>query len=74
MTEDKYMPAIKEVWAMRVRNLELKGKGRQREMEAYLQGVLAALTATGVMDMTRAGQIGFLVAVGRGEEFLKVAK
>lgn len=67
------MSEVGKVWRMRCEDLKLK-KGtqtRQRQLEAYLQGVTAALTAAGVMTLERAAMLGFMVAVGRGEELLK---
>lgn len=72
MTEDKYMPGIKAAWHARCKSLAIRPgtQGRQRQLEAFLQGALAALTSTGHMTHERANMIAFLVAVGRGEEFL----
>lgn len=74
MTEAQYMPKAAEAWHNRCQALGLKPgtKGRQRELEAFLQGALAVATATGNMTMQRAHMLGFLVSVGRGEEILKL--
>ena len=58
------------VWEGRCAELGLKRgtKGRMVQLEAYLQGTLAALTASGLMPHTHAQQIALLVAVGRGED------
>lgn len=63
-------PLIRSTWETRVTTLRLKGKTRDTQAAAYLQGVLAALTATGFMPMQTAERIGFLVSVGRWEEVL----
>ena len=71
MEEKDYMPAIRENFAARVKKMGIHTpKALEREAVCYLQGVLSALTATNVMTMGRAGQIAFLVMVGRGVEFL----
>lgn len=73
MPEKDYMDQVRSVWRKRCNDLDIKpgSKVRAVQLEAYLQGVLAVATATGVMTMDRANQIAFLVSVGRGEEFLK---
>lgn len=71
LVESDYMPLIRETFRVRCSALGLKKKAREKESAAYLQGVLAALTAAGIMDMCRAGQIGFMVTIGRGAEFLE---
>ena len=67
MTESEYMPEVRRVWAMRAAELKLKPgtKGYEAQQEAYLQGVVAVATATGVMTMARAHMVSFLVACGR---------
>lgn len=72
MNEQDWLPAVRASWAARCSNLNLRPgtKGRERELAAFLQGALAVATATGAMTMERASMIAFLVAVGRGEEFL----
>lgn len=74
MTESQYMPVAAEAWHNRCRELGLKPgtKGRQRELEAFLQGALAVATAAGIMTMQRAHMISFLVSLGRGEEILQL--
>ena len=74
MNEAAYMHAVRLAWVERCKSTALKPgtKRRAEAMECYLQGVLAAATAIGAMTMERAGQIGFLVAVGRGEEYLAI--
>jgi hypothetical protein len=65
-------PSVCETWAMRCRELSLK-KGtqvRERELTAYLQGVLAVATAAQIVTHERASMIGFLFTVGRGEDLL----
>lgn len=63
-------PLIRDTWETRVSTLNLKGKTKDTQAAAYLQGVLAALTATGFMPMVTAERIGFLVSVGRWQEVL----
>lgn len=72
MVEDDYMPAIRKTWAGRCAALGLKKgtKKRTNEACAFMSGALSALTAAGVMTQERAGMIGFLFMVDRGEEFL----
>lgn len=72
MDENQYMPAIRKSWANRSAALGLKKgtKKRGNEACAFMSGVLIGLTSTGVMTQERAGMIGFLFMVGRGEEFL----
>lgn len=74
MTEDQLMPIVRATWAKRVNDLGLKGKARQRESEAYLQGVLTVAVASGIMTSDRAAMIAMLVMIGRGQEYLKMAK
>ena len=64
--------AAAETWAKRCASLGLKPgtKGRQRELEAYLQGVLAVATAARLVTHSHASQVAFLVAVDRGEEVI----
>jgi hypothetical protein len=61
------MPAICSGWNERAKALELpkKGEKRERDREAYMQGVLATLVALGIYDQGHADRIGFLCAVGR---------
>jgi len=65
--------AIAEVWFRRCNDMDLKAgtKKRSSQLEAYLQGVLASLSATGAMTQHQCDQIFFLVYVGRGEETLE---
>lgn len=74
MNEQDWMPSVRASWAARCSNLNLRPgtKGRERELAAFLQGALAAAIATGAMSEERAAMIGFLVIVGRGEEFLAI--
>ena len=76
IAENTYMPAVREAWANRCKNhnLKLGTKSRDNEMTAYLQGVLAVATAAGIMTHNRAQMIAMLVMCGRGEEFLKQQK
>lgn len=70
--EHTCMPAICFGWDQRAQALALpkKGEKRERDREAYMQGALAALVAAGLIDQSRAGQIGFLCAVGRLEQYM----
>lgn len=63
-------PLIRSTWETRVQTLQLKGKTKDTQAAAYLQGVLAALTATGFMPLVTADRIAFLVSVGRWKEVL----
>ena len=73
MTEKDYWPQICAVWAQRVASFKLKPgtQGYKRQQEAYLQGVLAALTTANLMTHDRAHMIAFMVFVGRADEVLK---
>lgn len=64
--------AAAATWTARCAELALKAgtKGRQRELEAYLQGVLAVATAARLMTHQEASQVAFIVAVGRAEEVI----
>ena len=70
--ERDYMPSVCRAHQQRARDLGLKlhSKTYARDAEAYMQGVLAALTAVGVMSHDRAQQIAFLTAVGRLPEYM----
>lgn len=65
--------AVGEAWQMRCADLRLREgtKGRQRELEAYLQGALAALTAANIMSLSQAQYVAIMVAAGRGEELIE---
>jgi len=67
------MPLVCSLWMTRASDLGLPKKGAKREAdrEAYMQGVLTTLVACGLMDNTRANQIGFLCAVGRLGEYME---
>lgn len=71
-TEDHYRKECGKVWTMRCQQLGLKPKTQKREqqMEAFLQGMTAVATGAGIMTLDRASKIQFMVAVGRGEEYL----
>jgi hypothetical protein len=73
MTEKDYWPQICAVWEQRVASFKLKPgtQGYKRQQEAYLQGVLTALTTANLMTHDRAHQIAFMVLVGRADEVLK---
>jgi hypothetical protein len=62
--------AAADTWTTRCSELGLKAgtKGRQRELEAYLQGVLAVATAARLVDHGEASRVAFIVAIGRAEE------
>ncbi len=62
-----------EVWTTRCSNLGLKRgtKGRKRELEAYLQGALAVLTATRVINLDHAAMVAVYVSAGRGESVIE---
>lgn len=64
--------SVAEVWLERCRimNLKPKTKARSSQLEAYLQGVTASLSAAGIMNHDECQQIFFMVYVGRGEETL----
>lgn len=70
--EEDYLPQVCAAWFKRIKELGLSEKSivGQRDRDAYMQGMLSALTASGVMDMRRADMIGFLVMIGRGGEFM----
>lgn len=72
MNEQDWMNQVRATWETRCNNMDLRPgtQARDREMTAFLQGVLATATATNCMTMERASMIAFLVTVGRGEEFL----
>lgn len=59
-----------ETWAARCKGLGLRPgtQKRQHQLEAFLQGALAVLTCTRVMNHDAAGRVAFMVAIGRGEE------
>ena len=67
MTEKEVMPAICSGWMLRASALGLKKGGAKylTDMEAYMQGALAALVAAGLMTPERAGMFAFLTSVGR---------
>jgi len=66
--ERKIRAACNEAWQARCKQLKLKGVTRERQLEAFLQCYVAMGIATGLMK--QGDHIQFLVAVGRGEEFL----
>jgi len=72
MTEAKYWPTVADAWRTRAKSLGLKpkSKGYKAQQEAYLQGVLAVATATGVMSMDRANMLALLVMCGRIDSVL----
>jgi|GEM_PF-2705631 len=57
-------------WDARCSELKLRTgtKGRQHELEAYLQGVLAVATATRLLGEIAASQVALLVSTGRAED------
>lgn len=63
---------VANAWHQRCTSLGLrKGtKGRQVQLEAFLQAALAALTAARIVSADDAARVGFLVLVDRGEELL----
>ena len=67
MSETNYWPAVTQAWHRRASDLRLRPgtKGYINQQEAFLQGVLAVATATGVMTMDRAQMLAFLVMAGR---------
>lgn len=60
-------------WQQRCKTLNLKlgTKGRQRELEAFLQGALAVLTATRVISHDTADIWCLFVYTGRGEAVIE---
>lgn len=73
IAEKDYWPQVMAAWERRAKLLGLKPKTRKYidAQEAFLQGVLATATATGVMTMDRANQMAFFVMVGRIDEVMK---
>lgn len=63
---------VRLAWENRASTLGLKKgtKGRGVQLEAYLQGALAALTCLRVMSHDEAARVAFLVMVGRAEEWI----
>lgn len=76
MTENEAMTHIRAQWARRCKTLDLRPRTKKRDgqLEAFLEGAMSALVATGTITETRAAKIGFLVMVGRGEAFLAQPK
>lgn len=74
LPESDYMDEVRKVWHQRAAALKLKPGAVKYESQiaAYLQGVLAVATATGIMTMERASVLGFLLAAGRIDSFMKV--
>jgi len=70
--EKRLMPQICADWQQRslALNLPKTGKRRTIDQEAYMQGALTALRVAGLMDEARTNQIGFLVAVGRLNDYM----
>jgi len=72
MVEKDYWPQVCAAWEQRVAEFGLKSgtQAYKRQQEAYLQGVIAALTAVNLMSHDRANQIAFMVYVGRADQVL----
>lgn len=66
------MPTACVVWEDRASALGLpkKGERREKDREAYMQGVLATLVAAGIMTPERANQLAFLTSVGRLGDYM----
>lgn len=62
-----------DTWATRCSELRLKpgSAARRAQLEAFLQGALAVLTSTRVMNRDSAQHVALAVAVGRGEDVLQ---
>ena len=63
---------VRLAWEQRASTLGLKKgmKARAVQLEAYLQGAIAALTCLRVMSHDEAARVAFLVMVGRAEEWI----
>lgn len=70
--EEQYMPAICAKWLKRAADINLPKKGKKRDMDlgAYLEGVLTAAVAAGLIPVERHSQLWLLFAVGRAEDFV----
>lgn len=62
-----------EMWRQRCDTLSLRRgtKGRQHQLEAFLQGALAVLTCARVLSHDDAGRLGFMVMAGRAEAVIE---
>lgn len=69
---DQWLDLVRQAWAARVKMFGLKGQRREKEMVAFMAGVLATAVASGLMDSERAGFVAMLVIAGRGQEFLAI--
>ena len=65
------MPAACRAWDHRAAALVLRGKARERDREAFMQGVLAVLTCAGLMTHDRANALAFMTAVGRLPDYME---
>lgn len=71
---DIILRATAETWQLRCKTLNLKlgTKGRQRELEAFLQGALAVLIATRVINLDTVNVCHLFVCTGRGESVIEM--
>jgi hypothetical protein len=69
ITERKLLQVGFSNWTRRANSLGLKGKARERDCMAFLEGLLIAAIALGAIGQDRANQLSFLVNCGRLDSF-----